>query len=227
MQRNVSIIISNFQSIECLQKVFWGYFTQTYRNFELVLIVLADKQAEVSQWIETVQKQAFFPIRVLVSDVELPMMDIAAFVETDFIVFSEADCIPRQDFIAQHLQYREEGFWLQGTADEISQTTFNYIHQQSVYTGVAFENKWIKKQGGKLSVFNGPLYQWGWKAAFLATFSFSKPKLNLKNVSFWKSDLRSLEVKTQFELQTYLSIQKLEVKKIAYRTTVLTLNKST
>ncbi|MBW3519640.1 hypothetical protein [Flavobacterium sp. NKUCC04_CG] len=227
MQRNVSIIISDYLSTACLQKVFLGYCTQTYRNFELIVVVPSRDESKVSQLLAAMEKQVFFPVHILISEKQLAMKEIIENVTTDFLIISEGNCIPRQDFIAQHFQNREEGYWLQGSVDKVSQAVFNRIDEQSIYTGVAFQNKWLKKQGGSLSFFNGPLYQWGWKAALYTAFSFSDPKLNLKNASFWKSDLRFLEAENQFELQRHLnSLKKLKVKRMAYRTTVLTLEDS-
>lgn len=222
MQRNVSIIISNYHSLECLKKVLWGYYTQTYRNFELIVILKKDVQTEVELWIASLKQPAFFPVHLVVSEKQLPIKEIMAVVATDYLVFSEGNCIPRQDFIAQHLQFREQGFWLRGSVDCNPKAVLDQMDQKAIFTGNAFDLKWIKQRGGKLSWWNSRLYKWGWKAEIFRLFTFSKPKLNLQNCSFWKRELRYLEVESPKELETHLSnLKKLRTKNIAYRTTVL------
>lgn len=227
MQRNVSVIVSHYHSLEYLQKVLWGYCTQTYRNFELIIVVSSKAENGVLTLIDEIKKIAFYPIQLVVSELELPMKALNNVVNTDYLVFTQAHVIPRQDFIAKHLQYREQGYWLQGTVDSIPKSVFTGIAKESIFTGSAFENRWLKKKGARLSSLNDPLYNWGWKAALWAALNFSKPQLNLSNVSFWKSDLRFLEVENQLELQRHLaSLKKLKVKNLAYRTTALTLKHS-
>ncbi len=224
MQRNVSVIISHYHSLECLQKVLWGYCTQTYRNFELIIVVPRQSERGVVTLIDEVKNLVFYPIHLIVSELELPMKELNAVVNTDYLVFTDAQAIPRQDFVAKHLQYREQGYWLQGSVDSISGNTFNAIAKESIFTGVAFENRWLKKRGGRLSSINDPLYNWGWKAALWAVFTFSKPVFSISNASFWKSDLRYLESESSNELQQHLNrVKKLKSRNLAYRTTVLTL----
>lgn len=223
MQRNVSVIISHYHSLECLQKVLWGYCTQTYRNFELIIVVPRQSERGVVTLIDEVKNLVFYPIHLIVSELELPMKEVNAVVNTDYLVFTNAQAIPRQDFVAKHLQYREQGYWLQGSADSIPRNVFNEIQKESIFTGVAFENRWLKKRGGRLSSINDPLYNWGWKAALWAAFTFSKPVFKINNASFWKSDLRYLESESSNELQQHLGrVKKLKSRNLSYRTTVLT-----
>ncbi len=33
---------------------------------------------------------------------------------SDYLLFTDGDCIPRKDFVAQHLKHKEEGYFLSG-----------------------------------------------------------------------------------------------------------------
>ncbi|WP_430613458.1 hypothetical protein [Flavobacterium sp. JP2137] len=222
MQRNVSLIICQYHSAECLQKVLWGCCTQTYRNFEVVVVVPELHLSAVTAVVEKFRKLAFFPITLLSSPLELPMKALIAAVHTDYLVFTSATAVPRQDFLAKHLQYRELGFWLQGRIDFISQSSYDSLSQDAIFSGKAFENKWLKTVETRISTWNDPLYNWGWKAALYNLLSLSKPVLNIKNASFWKADLRYLESENALDLQNHVKgLKKLDVRNFAYRTTAL------
>ena len=56
MQKNISVVISTYNSPEWLKKVIWGYNTQTYRNFEMVTADDGSRQ-ETSDLIEELKKE--------------------------------------------------------------------------------------------------------------------------------------------------------------------------
>jgi len=58
MMKNISVIISTYNSPKWLEKVLWGYNTQTYRNFELVIADDGSSQ-ETFDLIEAIKKEVF------------------------------------------------------------------------------------------------------------------------------------------------------------------------
>ena len=61
MQKNISVIISTYNSVEWLKKVIWGYNTQTYRNFEMVIADDGSRQ-DTFDLIDELKKEVFYPI---------------------------------------------------------------------------------------------------------------------------------------------------------------------
>ena len=59
MQKNISVVISTYNSLEWLKKVIWGYNTQTYRNFEMVIADDGSRQ-DTFDLIEEMKKEVFF-----------------------------------------------------------------------------------------------------------------------------------------------------------------------
>src|SRR5688572_30522466 len=103
----VSVIISTYNNPAWLQKVIWGYECQTYKDFELIIAddgswrptkELVEKfQRESSLNIKYVwhpdngfQKSAILNQAILVSS-------------TEYLIFSDGDCIPRKDFVEIHI----------------------------------------------------------------------------------------------------------------------------
>ena len=118
MQKNISVVISTYNSPEWLKKVIWGYNTQTYRNFEMVIADDGSRQ-ETSDLIEELKKEVFYPIihvwhedKGFQKSAILNKAILAC--TTNYIMMSDGDCIPRPDFVEQHIKFREEGYFLSG-----------------------------------------------------------------------------------------------------------------
>ena len=109
----LSVIITTYNSEEWLQKVLVGYSVQTEPNFE---VVIADDGSteKTKAIIESFQSQFKFPIvHVWQEDNGFQKCKILnkAILKTnsDYLLFSDGDCIPRKYFVAQHLKHQEEG----------------------------------------------------------------------------------------------------------------------
>ena len=118
MQKNISVIISTYNSPEWLKKVIWGYNTQTYRNFEMVIADDGSRQ-ETIDMIDELRAEVFYPIiHVWHEDNGFQKSQILnkaiLACTTDYIMMSDGDCIPRPDFVEQHIKFREEGYFLSG-----------------------------------------------------------------------------------------------------------------
>ena len=71
--------------------------------------------------------------------------------ESDYLIFTDQDCIPRKDFIATHNAYAEKGYFLSGgyfklPMDISRQLTYNDIESEN-----AFSLSWLKEQRMKCS----------------------------------------------------------------------------
>ncbi len=66
MKKDISVIISTYNSPEWLEKVLYGFNTQTYRNFE---VVIADDGSDntTKQCLIDIQKEVFFPIIMILN----------------------------------------------------------------------------------------------------------------------------------------------------------------
>jgi len=118
MIKDISVIISTYNSPEWLKKVLWGYNAQNYRMFE-VLIADDGSSQDTLDMIEEMKKEVFFsithvwhPDNGFQKTIILNKAILAS--TTNYIIMSDGDCIPRPDFVETHVKYREEGFFLSG-----------------------------------------------------------------------------------------------------------------
>lgn len=190
---DTSIIISTYNSIEWLKKVLYGYNNQTYRQFE---IVIADDGSsdDTRQFLLDIQKDVFYPIRhVWHEDQGFRKSEILnkAIMEcsTEYIIMSDGDCIPRKDFVEQHVKFREEGFFLSGGYFMLPMEISKTITKEDIYTERCFNLSWLRHVGLKRSFKNNKLDSGIINPQLLNYFTPTKASWNGHNASGWKQDI--------------------------------------
>lgn len=193
MKIDTSIIISTYNSPEWLEKVLIGYNNQTYRQFEMVI---ADDGSgkETFDLIEKMAQKVFYKIHhVWHEDDGFQKSQILnkAIVActTDYILMSDGDCIPRQDFVEQHVKFREEGFFISGGYFMLPMNISKLISEDDINEGKCFDVAWLKERGLKSSFKNNKLTATGFKAAFLNYVTPTNASWNGHNASGWKKDI--------------------------------------
>ena len=190
---DTSIIISTYNSPVWLEKVLYGYNNQTYRRFE---IVIADdgSKPETGQLIERLRKEVFFPMEHVWHEDNgfqksqiLNKAIIAC--STPYIIMSDGDCIPRKDFVEQHVKYREEGYFLSGGYFMLPRTISERITKEDIYTEKCFDVSWLKQHGLKSSFKNNKLNSGNLKAGILNAITPTNASWNGHNASGWKEDI--------------------------------------
>ncbi|WP_353083342.1 glycosyltransferase family 2 protein [Flavobacterium sp.] len=192
MKKDISIIISTYNSPLWLKKVLYGFNTQTYRNFEV--IIADDGSDEITKHtILEVQKEVFYPIiHVWHEDngfrktIILNKATLAT--STDYILMTDGDCIPREDFIEQHIKHREEGYFLSGGYYKLSMNLSEKITKEDIYSGKCFDIKWLKINGISFSFKNSKLIPNGLTSSILNGITPTNASWNGHNASGWKKD---------------------------------------
>lgn len=193
MQKNISVIISTYNSPEWLKKVLWGFNTQTYRDFE---VVIADdgSRKDTFDLIEEIRKEVFYPINhVWHEDNGFQKSEILnkALVacSADYVIMTDGDCIPRPDFVEQHLKFREEGYFLSGGYHKLPMDLSKGIDKEDIYSGKCFDIDWLKSQGMSASFKNNKVDAVGVKSMLFNLVTTTKPSWNGHNASGWKADI--------------------------------------
>jgi len=190
---DTSIIISTYNSPAWLEKVLWGYDNQTYRMFE---VVIADDGSgdETRLLIERMAKEVFYPVRHIWHEDEgfqksrILNKAIQA-CTTSYIIMSDGDCIPRKDFVEQHVKYREEGYFLSGGYYMLPIDISRQITKDDIYSERCFNVKWLRKHGLKKSFKNNKLSAGPFKAAVLNAVTPTNASWNGHNASGWKENI--------------------------------------
>jgi hypothetical protein len=191
MQKNISVIVVANNNPETLEKVLWGYNTQTFRNFEIILININSSNS-VLQTIATIEKELFFSIKVInlteVDSEDNYIKKAIHWATTNYILITEANCLAKPDFIEHHIKNRVEGTFLVGSSIDIYEHSLDTIAKELIYSSECFESNWLKNAGLKSSWNRFWISSNGLITSFLDTISNANTKPVCNNLSFWKAD---------------------------------------
>ncbi|MES2487007.1 MAG: glycosyltransferase family 2 protein [Bacteroidota bacterium] len=187
-----SVIMSTYNAEAWLEKVLWGFSAQTIKNFE---IIIADDGSgpATKQLLDKLADQIPMPIvHVWQEDngfQKTQILNKAIMASaSDYLIFTDGDCIPRADFVATHLANRQEGYFLSGGYFKLPMETSKTITREDIVTQRCFDVAWLK-QNGLGNVKTSKLTANGFKATLLNFITPTKASWNGHNASAYKADL--------------------------------------
>lgn len=149
----IGVVISTYNNPAWLEKTLWGYLYQTRPADE---IVIADDGSgeETNQLIRSFQK--LLPIKHVWHEdngfQKSRILNKALLTaESEYLIFTDQDCIPRKDFIAIHETYAETGYFLSGGYFKLPMNISKALTQEDVATERAFSIGWLREQGLKIN----------------------------------------------------------------------------
>jgi glycosyltransferase involved in cell wall biosynthesis len=189
----VSVIISTYNAVEWLQKVLIGYSVQTECDFE---IVIADdgSTAETKELISQFSTKFKNPIvHVWHEDHGFQKTKILnkAILKSnsDYLIFTDGDCIPRKDFVEMHLKHREIGYFLSGGYFKLPLSISKLISENDIAKSNCFQLLWLKNNGFKFNFKSIKLTNNKLIAQFMNWITPTKRSWNGHNSSGWKNDI--------------------------------------
>lgn len=193
MTLKISIIITTYNSEEWLIKVLQGFLFQTEKNFEIV--VADDGSTEkTKQVIDSFSNKFQHPIiHVWQEDNGFQKTKILnkAIIKSNanYLLFTDGDCIPRKDFVSNHLKNKEKGYFLSGGYYKLPLPISKLITNQDIETSNCFKINWLLKNGLKLNFKLTKLTHNIIFAKFMNWITPTKKTFNGHNSSCYKSDL--------------------------------------
>ena len=146
-----SVIISTYNQPDWLEKCLWGFGYQTRRDFEVVIADDGSDQAararaeSVCEALDLTLNYVWHPDDGFQKCRILNKAILAA--RSDYLIFTDGDCIPKPDFIATHLDLRAPGRFLSGGYFKLPMSTSQAITQEDVASGRVFDGKWLRAHG--------------------------------------------------------------------------------
>ena len=189
----VSVILSTYESPEWLTKVVWGYAAQTHRDFELVI---ADDGSgpSTAQRIDQLRRatqitmhhvwqvhQGFGKCRILNRAVRAAT--------ADYLLFSDGDCIPRSDFLAQHVRLAAPGRMLSGGLLRLPLDLSQRITTDDIFAGRIASLRWLTAHGKVPTRNLLRIAARGRTAILFDKLTTTRATFNGHNTSVWKQDV--------------------------------------
>ncbi|HEU5292949.1 MAG TPA: glycosyltransferase family 2 protein [Cyclobacteriaceae bacterium] len=189
----VSVIISTYNKPAWLQKVIWGYECQTHKDFEL--IIADDGSGEpTKELVEKFQRESnltikhvWHPDNGFQKSAILNKAILAS--STDYLIFSDGDCIPRKDFVETHVKNAEQGYFLSGGYFMLPIETSKIISRENIVNGNAFDVDWLYAHGLKRTYKSLKLTSGGLQGKILNLLTPTKATWNGHGSSGWKKNI--------------------------------------
>ncbi|MDC6352539.1 glycosyltransferase family 2 protein [Zeaxanthinibacter sp. PT1] len=190
---SISVIISTYNAEEWLEKVLWGFNCQTFRNFE---VVIADDGSgpKTRELLERMKKEVFYPIiHVWQEDDGFQKSRIlnksVLACNTDYIIMTDGDCIPREDFVEVHYINKEKGYFISGGYYMLPMNISKLISKEDIEQQKCFHLPWLKEKGIPKTFKNSKLSSRGIISKVLNTITPTNASWNGHNASGWKKDI--------------------------------------
>lgn len=191
--RFVSVILSTFNQVAWLEKSLAGFLRQCFRDFE---IIIADDGSDhaTADLIDRICGQTDLTIRhVWHEDDGFRKSQIlnraTAVADGDYLVYSDGDCIPRDDFVGQHVNAAEIGRFCSGGYYKLPMDLSKRITIDDIAAGSCFRHRWLRNHGLPFSHRNLRLMRAGRTSRILNRLTTTRPTWNGNNSSGWKSDI--------------------------------------
>ncbi|MGH7563279.1 MAG: glycosyltransferase, partial [Gemmatimonadota bacterium] len=148
---SVSVILSTYEAPDLLEKSLYGFATQEYREFD---IVIADDGSgpATRERIERLRGDLGLRIRhVWHQDRGFRKTAILnkAILATrsEYLIFTDGDCIPRPDFVQVHMRLREAGSYLVGGYFKLPRHVSEAIGKDVILAGRATDPDYLRSLG--------------------------------------------------------------------------------
>ena len=188
---SASVILSTYNSPEWLEKVIYGFRAQTFKDFEL-LVADDGSGEETRALMEKLASDNPFPLRHVwqrhdgFGKCAILNKAIAAS-RSDYLVFTDGDCVPRADFLAVHMELRRPGHYISGGYCKLPMSTSKTITPEDIAAQHPFETDWLRNHGCRY--VPAKIWAHGCVARFFNAITTTKPSWNGHNASGWTRDI--------------------------------------
>lgn len=189
----VSVVVSTYNNPDWLKKVLWGFNCQIYKDFELIVAddgsgpetkeAISKMQREVSYSIKHVWQadEGFQKCRILNKAIHA--------CETDYIIMTDGDCIPREDFVLVHNINKATGYFISGGYYMLPMNISEMITKEDIEKQYCFNIHWLKEKGIPKTFKNNKLTANGFMSKLFNTITPTNASWNGHNSSAWKTDI--------------------------------------
>jgi glycosyltransferase involved in cell wall biosynthesis len=188
----IGVIISTYNNPSWLEKVLWGYECQSFKDFELIIADDGSTE-ETDHLIKKFQQNSNLKIQHIWQENEgFRKNRILNFAITasksEYLIFTDQDCIPRFDFIETHIRYAEKGYFLSAGYLKLPLSLSIDLSQKEIEDQSAFNLQWLIKKGLKFNFKCTKLSRCGLYTKLMNFVTPTKATWNGCNSSGWKSD---------------------------------------
>jgi glycosyltransferase involved in cell wall biosynthesis len=193
VEPKMSIIVSTYNSEAWLEKVLWGFECQTFKDFEVVIADDGSGPKTKALLIEMEEKVSYPIVHVWQEDEGFQKSRIlnkaVLACNSLYIIMTDGDCIPREDFVMVHYINKEQGYFISGGYYMLPMNISKAITKKDIKEQNCFNINWLKEMGIPKTFKNNKLTAKGFISTLFNTFTPTNASWNGHNSSGWKKDI--------------------------------------
>ncbi len=192
---SIGVVITTYNQPEWLNKVLLGYEAQTFTDFRV--LIADDGSGDATRAvIDAAKRRGKLDIEhVWHEDHGFRKCQILNKVifqtDCDYLIFTDGDCIPEPDFVAQHRTLAQPGYFLSGGYVKLSMPVSTAIKPSDIATGAPFSINWLTRKGQPGSHKLWKLVKPLWLKILLNEITPAKATWNGMNSSTWTEAIRA------------------------------------
>lgn len=188
--QTTGVIISTYNNPRWLERTLWGYSRQSHQPDE---IVIADDGSTDETRGLILSYCGVLPIKhVWHEDRGFQKSEILnkalVAATSDYLIFTDQDCIPRSDFVATHRANARRGHFISGGYFKLTMDVSESVTQSDIGSGAVFSPRWLREHGQPLSFKMTKLLGREWFAKIMNTITPTRATWNGCNSSCWRTD---------------------------------------
>lgn len=185
-----SVIFTTYNHPKWLEKVLWGFAAQSEKNFEIIVADdgSGDDTRKVIQ--DFIQESGIQLKHIWHEDKGYQKCNILnkAIVssESDYLIFTDGDCIPHPDFVKNHIELSEKNRFLSGGYFKLPMDVSRKITIENIKDKVATRPLWLLKNNTPFTVKILKLSSHRFWGALLDALTTTRATWNGHSASTWK-----------------------------------------
>lgn len=192
----IGVVITTYNSPDWLEKVLFGYENQTDQAFT-VLIADDGSNDETKKLINCfVERGNLKLVHYWHADSgfrkTIILNKVIAGTDCDYLIFTDGDCIPKDDFVAVHREYSSKSTFLSGGYIKLSMPVSQLIGESNIKDRAMFTKEGLLRLGQTSSLKLLKLIKPSWLKFLLNTLTPTKASWNGMNSSGWTDDIKAV-----------------------------------
>ena len=193
MSFDCSVILSTYNQPGWLEKSLLGYSVQSHINFE---IIIADDGSgkQTKELIEEYKKKIGLPITHLwhkdegFQKTKILNKALGA-CNSNYIITSDGDCIPKYNLVETHLKFRKQGKFLSGGYCKLNQEVSQFISKDDILSKKIFDSSYKRILQPLSWKKRLKLYSDDRSSIVMNKLTTTKATWNGQNSSTWKENI--------------------------------------